>query len=118
MKNKLRKIVLDGEIYYYRFTYKYYDSSNKCLSTFKAFKNQNKNCPMTINFDTLADALIGNPLNAGIALENGQKNINLNCPKWARLIILYGIENGWNGNSILNINGNYDLLNQMEVNYS
>lgn len=116
MKNKLRKILIDGIEYYYRFTYKYYDSYDMCKSTFKAFKGEVKNYPLTVNIDTIADKIIGNPLNVGIAIGNG-KNINLNCPKWARLIIVYGIEKGWNGNSILNIDGNYDLLKKIETIY-
>lgn len=99
--------------YYYRFTYKYYNSNNTCKSTLKVFTSDDKNNPLVFVFNTVYDAIFGNPLNSGIAIGE-EKNINLNHPKWAKLLILYGIEKGWNGFMKLEIEGNYDMLIQLE----
>ncbi|HEX9063195.1 MAG TPA: hypothetical protein VF941_23730 [Clostridia bacterium] len=79
----------------------------------KVFKGADKNNPLIFVFNTVADAVIGNPLNSGIAIGE-EKGINLNHPKWTRSLILYGIEKGWSGLSKLEIDGNYDLLIQLE----
>lgn len=58
---------------------------------------------MCIDFITIEDEFIGQPLNGNIKLLNRttqtEDNINLNEPKYIPKLIDWGIEQGWNGSN-------------------
>lgn len=111
MKNKLRRITINNETYYYRFTYKYQREPEyglTCISHFKAYTEKNKNTPLVITIETEADYIIGNTLNVGT------KGINLNLPQWARKLILLGLDRGWNGYMKMELQCDYELLEQIK----
>lgn len=112
MKSELRKIIINNEVYYYRFSYKYHKQPNdewKCISSFRVFTYKNKNAPFTIIIETIADAIYGNILN----IRDGKIDINLNCPKWARKIILFAIKNGWDGKEKKDISCTYESMKEI-----
>lgn len=113
MKCKLRKIVINNIVYYYRYTCKYQKVSENdynCISVFRAYSCENKNTALTVKIETVSDYYLGNILNAGV---NG---INFNCPSWARELILLGIDKGWNGTEKMDLLCSYEYLEQIKDN--
>lgn len=116
MKNKLRKITIDNNVYLYLIRIDYYSmGANKVTLT--VFLNGHKLTPLVIDFLTLDDLYAGEPLHVGAQLLNLKTNelvrVNINEPKYIREFILQGIKNGWAGtNEITNQNG-LDYLTEM-----
>jgi hypothetical protein len=110
MKNKLRKITIDNNVYQYHIRTNYYLPGSTEGLTLTIFLNGKKQTPLVIDFFTLSDLYKGHPLNNGIQLLNVKTNelvqVNIHEPKYIREIILLGIKNGWEGtNTIPNQNG-------------
>lgn len=111
MKQKLRKLVHNNKEYLYRINTVYNTKGdNTSLLSVRIFLNGEKNTPLCIDFITIEDELMGQPLNGNIKLLNKitqtEDNINLNEPKYIPKLIDWGTEQGWNGsNKIAPLNG-------------
>jgi hypothetical protein len=110
MKNKLRKITIDDLEYLYSTTTKYNLGTNTNRFIVRIYLSNEKKTPLIIDFLTIDDFYIGQPLNTGIDVINKITNkvdrLNLNEPKYIRKLILHGRKNGWNGlNKISKQNG-------------
>jgi len=109
MKNKLRKITIDNNVYLYLIRIDYYSMGANKL-TLTIFLSGHKQTPLVINFLTIEDLYTGEPLHVGVQLLSVKTNelvrVNINEPKYIRQFILLGIKNGWTGtNNIDNQNG-------------
>lgn len=96
-KNKLRLISIEGKEYLWKVEtgYELIDESTREYKThvhFTCYLHGHKNTPLIIKFVTWECPVGGNPLTSSSAT-----NINLNKPSMARLLILGGIKEGWNG---------------------
>lgn len=116
MKNKLRKITVDNNEYLYLIRFDYYSIGANQL-TLTIFLNGHKRTPLVLDFLTLDDYHLGQPLNVGVQLLNVKTNepvqVNIHEPKYIREFILLAIKNGWTGiNKIDNQNG-LDYLTEM-----
>ncbi len=111
MKQKLRKLIHKDKEYLYRINTVYNtkkDSSS--LLSVRIFLAGEKNTPLCINFITIEDKYMGQPLNGNISLLNKntqtKETINLNEPKYIPKLIDWGEEQGWKGdNKIPPLNG-------------
>lgn len=105
VKNKLRKIVVDHVEYLYSVTDKYHHGTETNTLTVKIFLSGNKQSPLIIDFLTLDDYIMGQPLKSGISLVNKITNsieiVNINEPKYIRQLILQGLKNGWTGKNTM-----------------
>ncbi|MBN2693641.1 hypothetical protein JXR93_03175 [bacterium] len=99
MKNKLRKIFIKNTLFYWKHSFKYqkiglnYESFSKIVVYMNGYKNRF----LIVNFRTWEDAIIGNPLNVGIPINNQYQPINLNKPSYIKAVIEYALKNGWSG---------------------
>lgn len=110
MKNKLRKIVIDNQEYLYLITNRFHAGTDMSTLTVKVFLSGYKQTPLIVEFLTLNDYYVGQPLKSGIKLMNRNTNsehvVNLNEPGFIRQLILQGQQNGWSGtNTIETQNG-------------
>lgn len=111
MKNKLRKISIEGTAFLYKIQTKYESHVHNLM--LKIFK---KDCPvpLVINFSTWDDLILGHPLKTGFELRNREtlkmENINLHKPSIVRLLILKGIKSGWNGQKDIGIQNGIEWL--------
>ena len=111
MKQKLRKLVHKGQEYLYRVNTAYNTKGdNTSLLSVRIFLSGEKNTPLCIDFITIEDEFMGQPLNGNINLLNKttqtEDTINLNEPKYIPKLIDWGIEQGWIGsNKITPLNG-------------
>ena len=102
MKQKLRKLVHKDKEYLYRVdtAYNRKGDYNSLLSV-RIFLSGEKNTPLCVDFITVEDAFMGQPLNGNIKLLNKttqtEDNINLNEPKYIPKLIDWGTEQGWTG---------------------
>ncbi|MGU3376200.1 hypothetical protein [Chryseobacterium sp. M5A1_1a] len=116
MKNKLRKIIVDHINYLYFVTDKYHHGTQTNTLTVKIFLNGNKKAPLIIDFLTLDDYLMGQPLKSGISLINKMTNlieeVNINEPKYIRQLILQGRKNGWTGENTMERQNGLDYLRE------
>lgn len=102
-KKKLRKIVVDGQEYLWKFTAAYVCTdeatrSYRCSDWFTAYAANDRSCPMHVHFETWEDAAAGGPLRYGgeIVLGNiSTAGVNLYTPRWAATLIHYALEQGW-----------------------
>ncbi|SIS80062.1 hypothetical protein SAMN05421786_102193 [Chryseobacterium ureilyticum] len=105
MKNKLRKIVVDNLEYLYTVTDTFHPGTETNTLTVKIFLIGKKQFPLSIDFLTFDDYIMGQPLKSGVSLvnttTNSTENVNLNEPQYIRKFILLGRENGWTGENIL-----------------
>jgi hypothetical protein len=74
VKKKLRRIVVQGQTYLWKFTPGYVatgDPANpwQCQDRFTAYLSQTKASPLHISFLTWEDSMIGGPLRTGIPLD-------------------------------------------------
>ncbi|STY94077.1 hypothetical protein [Moraxella bovis] len=112
MKNKLRKIVIDDDVYLYKVTRNArFDYMQICV-----FLNGYKVTPLIINFYHQWD-VTGFLLSNGISLFNHFTNtnqmVNLNEPKYIRQFILLGKQNGWTGKNKIPIQDGAIYLNTL-----
>ena len=111
MKQKLRKLIHKDKEYLYRVNTVYNTKKdNTSLLSVRIFLEGEKNTPLCINFITIDDKYMGQPLNGNINLLNKntqtKETINLNEPKYIPKLIDWGEEQGWKGdNKIPPLNG-------------
>ena len=111
MKQKLRKLIHKEKEYLYRINTVYNTKKdNTSLLSVHIFLEGEKNTPLCINFITIEDKYMGQPLNGNISLLNKntqtKETINLNEPKYIPKLIDWGEEQGWKGdNKIPLLNG-------------
>ena len=111
MKQKLRRLIHKDKEYLYRINTAYNTKKdNTSLLSVRIFLAGEKNTPLCINFITIEDKYMGQPLNGNISLLNKntqtKETINLNEPKYIPKLIDWGEEQGWKGdNKIPPLNG-------------
>ena len=111
MKQKLRRLIHKDKEYLYRINTAYNTKKdNTSLLSVRIFLAGEKNTPLCINFITIEDKYMGQPLNGNINLLNKntqtKETINLNEPKYIPKLIDWGEEQGWKGdNKIPPLNG-------------
>ena len=111
MKQKLRKLIHKDKEYLYRINTVYNTKKDSTsLLSVRIFLEGEKNTPLCINFITIEDKYMGQPLNGNINLLNKntqtKETINLNEPKYIPKLIDWGEEQGWKGdNKIPPLNG-------------
>ena len=111
MKQKLRKLIHKEKEYLYRINTVYNTKKDSTsLLSVRIFLEGEKNTPLCINFITIEDKYMGQPLNGNISLLNKNTQtkeiINLNEPKYIPKLIHWGEEQGWKGdNKIPPLNG-------------
>ena len=111
MKQKLRRLIHKDKEYLYRINTVYNTKKdNTSLLSVRIFLAGEKNTPLCINFITIDDKYMGQPLNGNINLLNKntqtKETINLNEPKYIPKLIDWGEEQGWKGdNKIPPLNG-------------
>jgi len=111
MKQKLRKLIHKDKEYLYRINTAYNTKKDSTsLLSVRIFLEGEKNTPLCINFITIEDKYMGQPLNGNISLLNKntqtKETINLNEPKYIPKLIDWGEEQGWKGdNKIPPLNG-------------
>ena len=111
MKQKLRKLIHKEKEYLYRINTAYNTKKdNTSLLSVRIFLAGEKNTPLCIDFFTIEDKYMGQPLNGNINLLNKntqtKETINLNEPKYIPKLIDWGEEQGWKGdNKIPPLNG-------------
>ena len=119
MKQKLRKLIHKDKEYLYRINTVYNTKKDSTsLLSVRIFLAGEKNTPLCINFITIDDKYMGQPLNGNINLLNKntqtkenkntqtKETINLNEPKYIPKLIDWGEEQGWKGdNKIPPLNG-------------
>ena len=100
MKQKLRKLIHKDKEYLYRINTAY-NTKKDCTSllSVRIFLAGEKNTPLCINFITIDDKYMGQPLNGNISLLNKntqtKETINLNEPKYIPKLIDWGTVQGW-----------------------
>lgn len=104
MKQKLRKLVHKGQEYLYRVNTAYNTKGdNTSLLSVRIFLSGEKNTPLCIDFITIEDEFMGQPLNGNINLLNKttqtEDNINLNEPKYIPKLIDWAETKGWTGSN-------------------
>ena len=111
MKQKLRKLIHKDKEYLYRINTVYNTKKDSTsLLSVRIFLAGEKNTPLCIDFFTIEDKYMGQPLNGNINLLNKntqtKETINLNEPKYIPKLIDWGEEQGWKGdNKIPPLNG-------------
>ena len=111
MKQKLRKLIHKDKEYLYRINTAYNTKKDSTsLLSVRIFLAGEKNTPLCIDFITIDDKYMGQPLNGNINLLNKntqtKETINLNEPKYIPKLIDWAEEQGWKGdNKILPLNG-------------
>ena len=111
MKQKLRKLIHKDKEYLYRINTVYNTKKDSTsLLSVRIFLAGEKNTPLCINFITIDDKYMGQPLNGNISLLNKntqtKETINLNEPKYIPKLIDWAEEQGWKGdNKISPLNG-------------
>ena len=111
MKQKLRKLVHKNKEYLYRVNTAYNTKGdNTSLLSVRIFLNGEKNTPLCVDFITVEDDFMGQPLNGNIKLLNKTTQtedlINLNEPKYIPKLIDWAETKGWTGSQkITPLNG-------------
>lgn len=106
MKKKLRKIVVRGQTYLWKFTPGYVETHQPgnpwlCQDQFTAYLAHNKVCPLQISFTTWEDPIVGGPLRTGLPLDldaiqqPGARGFNFHTPRDAAWIIERALDLGW-----------------------
>ena len=104
MKQKLRKLIHKDKEYLYRVdtVYNRKGDHNSLLSV-RIFLNGEKNTSWCVDFITIDDEFMGQPLNGNINLLNKttqtEDNINLNEPKYIPKLIDWAETQGWTGSN-------------------
>ena len=111
MKQKLRRLIHKDKEYLYRINTVYNTKKDSTsLLSVRIFLEGEKNTPLCIDFITIDDKYMGQPLNGNINLLNKntqtKETINLNEPKYIPKLIDWAEEQGWKGdNKIPLLNG-------------
>ena len=111
MKQKLRKLIHKDKEYLYRVDTAYNTKGdNTSLLFVRIFLSGEKNTPLCIDFITIENEFMGQPLNGNINLLNKttqtEDTINLNEPKYIPKLIDWAETQGWTGSQkITPLNG-------------
>ena len=94
MKNKLRKITVNGSKYLWLIHEKFIGVENtpdqySAIVKAKIFKEGLKNNPLTVIFNVMEDAIVGT------LITSSSTEINIHRPKNIRMLIEEGIKLGW-----------------------
>ncbi|MDQ2715677.1 MAG: hypothetical protein M3Z08_12280 [Chloroflexota bacterium] len=105
MKKKLRRIMVDRQIYLWKFVPGYvatHDPANpwQCHDHFTAYRLQMKASPLQVSFRSWEDPVSGGPLRTGISPDRDEipspsGRVNLHTPKYAAWIIQRALKAGW-----------------------
>ena len=100
MKQKLRRLIHKDKEYLYRINTAYNTKKDSTsLLSVRIFLAGEKNTPLCIDFITIEDKYMGQPLNGNISLLNKntqtKETINLNEPKYIPKLIDWGTVQGW-----------------------
>jgi hypothetical protein len=103
MKKKIRQIVVDGNVYFWKFSPGYVRTADpvtpwQCHDIFTAYAFGAKRSPLQVHCVTWEDAVIGGPLRAGYALDlsnPGGDGPHLHQPGWAAKVIRLALSVGW-----------------------
>lgn len=101
MKNKLRKIVVENKVYFYRIQ-NHIAKDTACFTELKIFLQGNKQTPLRIRFSMACDDyFFGFPLTSeGVFFNkntNSEENINIHRPKFVQKFIILAQSKGWTG---------------------
>ena len=130
MKAKLRKITIDNKVYLYRLQAKYYSPASTInyspavynKLTVRIYLANHKTTPLIIEFKTIDDYYMGQPLNVGIPLPHAKSGrsirVNINHPFYIRELILLGLKNGWTGNNNLPVQNGLEYLTELDFDVS
>ncbi|MDO5106557.1 hypothetical protein [Capnocytophaga sp.] len=106
MKNKLRKITVEGNVYYYRFTDNFQMETSPSFMRLRIFLEGCKATPLVVDFHCKYDLYAGFSLK-GTDLYNANTQsttrVNIHETKYIRQFILLGKQNGWTGNNTTKI---------------
>ncbi|MDQ2902460.1 MAG: hypothetical protein ABI456_13460 [Ktedonobacteraceae bacterium] len=105
MKKKLRRIMVDGQIYLWKFVPGYvatHDPANpwQCHDHFTAYLLQMKASPLQVSFLSWEDPVSGGPLRTGMSpgldeIHSQSWRVYLHTPKYAAWIIQRALKAGW-----------------------
>lgn len=115
VKNKLRKIIVNEQefLWYIKGTVHLPNGTIQL----KIFLSGETKHPLLIAFTTRDDPGIGFPLNYGYPLYNRLRSevetVNLNLPGYIRKIILYALEQGWNGKNKVSLPDGLTILHAL-----
>ncbi|MHA2855490.1 hypothetical protein ACXZ7E_15950 [Paenibacillus lautus] len=114
MKKKTREIIVNGKKYLYVINQKYYQEKSEII--LKITLENTKNITCTFRFVTWEDAITGSPLLMGISLKKRDVEeieiFNLYHPRQIMKFINNAIDNGWNGESVVEFDG-LDIMSQL-----
>ncbi|MDR3026185.1 hypothetical protein [Chryseobacterium sp.] len=117
MKNKLRKIIINNIEYLYSVTDQFHAETETNTLTVKVFLSGQKTTPLIIKFLTVDDYMMGQPLKSGVKLVNkmtgSEDEINLNEPKYIKMLVLLGLQKGWEGSNSIEIQNGLHYLNEL-----
>ncbi|ATA68418.1 hypothetical protein CGC48_07110 [Capnocytophaga cynodegmi] len=117
MKNKLRKIVVEDAIYYYRITDNFQMETFPSFIRMKIFSEGYKTTPLLIEFPSKYDFYAGFPLKNGVNLPNlttgTTECVNIHQPKYIQKFILLGKKYGWTGNNVISTQNGIDYLSEL-----
>jgi hypothetical protein len=96
-KKKLRNIIVAGTEFGWIFNpaYQILNAETReycCYDKFRAYAAGNRTSPLEIVFITREDPIYGGELRSGLPDLGG---INLHTPQWAAILILAGLQQGW-----------------------
>ncbi|MGY4760339.1 hypothetical protein ACVNS2_12210 [Paenibacillus caseinilyticus] len=115
MKKKTREINVEEKKYVYVINQKDHQGISE-ISLSISLKGL-KNMACTFNFCTWDDPISGSPLLVGVRLKNlftnDMESFNLHYPRTVKRFILYGLGNGWNGTSRIELNDGLGILSNM-----
>lgn len=105
MKKKFRHLMINGQMYLWRFRPDYLASGDlvpqwQCHDLFIAYLRHLKACPLQIHFLTWEDPVMGGPLRTGLPLDLAKlgtdtSGLNLHTPGHAAWIIRRALATGW-----------------------
>lgn len=117
MKNKLRKIVVDNLEYLYLVSNRFHSETDMNTLTVKVFLTGYKQTPLIVQFLTLNDYSVEQPLKLGVKMMNKKTNsehvVNLNKPGFIRQFILHGKQNGWSGTHTIGTQNGLSYLEEL-----
>ncbi|MFZ4930139.1 hypothetical protein [Chryseobacterium sp. Mn2064] len=117
MKKKLRKIIIDEQEYVYCIKIQYHSGTDTSTLRLKVFLNGYKKTPLIIDFLTLNNYYVGQPLKFGIILKNKMTNseevVNLNEPGYIKRLIVHGQKSAWTGIKTFEIQNGLTYLEEL-----
>lgn len=101
MKKKLRKIIVEGNTYWYLFSDSISMENHSDFMQVRIFLDGYKATPLILNFYHKYDKIQGFVLKNGVELLNfvaqTAEIVNIHKPKYIRQLIILGKKHGWTG---------------------